>query len=51
VIVEAPITRADVQRAFDEIDEKHHLRGIHLHFERQKDGVKAIFDPAGTQPR
>ena len=47
--MEPPITRADVQAAFDEIDEKLHLVGIDLRFE--KHAVKAIFDPAGAQPQ
>ena len=51
VIVEAPISCADVRAAFDEIDEKRHLSGIHLHFSFEKDTVRAIFDPAGTRPR
>ena len=51
VILEAPITRAEVRAAFDEIDEKHHLVGIHLHFQLEKGAVKAIFDPAGTWSR
>ena len=51
VIVEAPISRADVRAAFDEIDEKRHLVGIHLHFELEKGTVRAIFDLAGTRPR
>jgi hypothetical protein len=45
VTVEAPITRADIQAAFDEIDEKHHLVGIELHFERHDGALKAIFEP------
>ncbi len=51
VIVEAPISCADVRAAFDEIDEKHHLVGIHLRFELEKGISRAIFDPAGTWPR
>ena len=48
VIVEPPVTRADIRAAFDEIDEKLHLVGIRLQFEDEKDTVTAIFDPAGT---
>jgi hypothetical protein len=51
VIVEAPISCADVRAAFDEIDEKHHLVGIHVRFELEKGILRAIFDPAGTWPR
>ena len=46
VVVKAPMTRSDVQAAFDEIVMKYHLVGIDLHFELEKHTVKAIFDPA-----
>jgi hypothetical protein len=48
VIVEPPVTHADIRAAFDEIDEKLHLVGTRLHFDLEKDTVTAIFDPAGT---
>ena len=51
VLFAPPITRADVQAAFDEIDEKLHLVGIHLRFGLEQDTVTAIFEPAGTQSR
>jgi hypothetical protein len=51
VIVEALISCADVRAAFDEIDEKRHLVGIHLRFELEKGILRAIFDPAGTRSR
>ena len=42
----APITRADLQAVVDEIDEKYHLVGIELHFERHDGTLRAIFEPA-----
>ena len=50
VTVLPPVTRADIQAVFDEIDEKHHVVGIKLRFDHEQDTVKAIFDPAGTEP-
>ncbi len=48
VTLDAPISRADIQAAFDEIDEKYHLVGIELHFERRDGALRAIFEP--TEP-
>jgi hypothetical protein len=50
VTVLPTMTGASIQAVFDEIDEKRHLVGIELHFSRDQDTVKAIFDPAGTEP-
>jgi hypothetical protein len=50
VTVVPPVTGADVQAAFDEIDEKHHLVGIKLRFDHGQDTVEAIFEPDGTEP-
>lgn len=43
--LEAPVTCAEVQAAYDELDEKHHLVGISLHFARGDGEPKAIFEP------
>ncbi|HUY72612.1 MAG TPA: hypothetical protein VMV08_10245 [Gaiellaceae bacterium] len=47
--LQAPVTRAEVLAAFDEIDEKHHLGGIQLHFDRDAGMLRAIFEP--VEPR
>lgn len=46
VVTSPPLTRADVQSAFDEISEKYHVGGIDLHFDEEAGGpLKAVFGP------
>lgn len=45
VTVEAPITRAEVRAALEEIDEHYHLVGIKLRFGLENDTLTAIFEP------
>jgi hypothetical protein len=49
VTLQPPVTRAEVATAFDEIEEKHHLAGIHLRFDRDDGKLKAIFEPVETR--
>ena len=45
VTVTVPMTLPEVEAAYDEIDEKHHLQGIHLHFDEDDGTPKAVFEP------
>jgi hypothetical protein len=46
VVTSSPLTRADVQSAFDEISEQYHVAGIDLRFDQQNGGpLQAIFEP------
>jgi hypothetical protein len=49
VVTHHPLTRADVQRAFDEISQKHHVEGIALRFEEHAgEPLHATFESVET---
>jgi hypothetical protein len=49
IVITSPLLgRADVEAAFDEIDEKCHLDGLDLYVHRQRDEcLRAVLEPSG----